>query len=99
MLSKALPVGPVWDEGYSRNRLRAGRHRSETCDWHQWTWSKTRREKLNMNICPCHRQAKSDKLEAPARVSNWEDELTNVLAAAELAFEQLMVRCGDPILH
>lgn len=52
-----------------------------------------------MNICPCHRQAKSDKLEAPARVSNWEDELTNVLAAAELAFEQLMVRCGDPILH
>jgi hypothetical protein len=52
-----------------------------------------------MNICPCHRQAKSDKLEAPAQVANWEKELPNVLAAAELAFEQLMVRCGDLILH
>jgi hypothetical protein len=52
-----------------------------------------------MNICPCHRQAKSDKVEPAARVANWEDELTDVLAAAELAFEQFMVRCGDRILH
>jgi hypothetical protein len=52
-----------------------------------------------MNICPCHRQAKSDKLEASSRVVNWEDELTDVLAAAEAAFEQLLIRCGDRILH
>jgi hypothetical protein len=52
-----------------------------------------------MNICPFHRQAKNDKLETPAHVVNWEDELADVLAAAEVAFEQLMVRCGDRILH
>jgi hypothetical protein len=52
-----------------------------------------------MGTCPFHRQAKSDKPETPAQVASWEDELTDVLAAAEVAFEQLMVRCGDRILH
>jgi hypothetical protein len=96
MLVEALPVEPIWVEGYSRNRLRVGRHRSEACDWHQWAWSMTSREGLKMNICPCHRQAKS---EPAARVANWEDELTDILAAAQLAFEQLMARCGDRVLH
>jgi hypothetical protein len=47
-----------------------------------------------MNICPLHRRPKQDAVEAPVPVASWEDELTDVLAAAEVAFEQLMVRCG-----
>jgi len=47
-----------------------------------------------MTICPHHWLSKTTVVEEPAGATRWEDELPSILAAAEVAFEQLSRRCG-----
>ncbi|WP_284946390.1 hypothetical protein [Acidisoma cladoniae] len=50
-----------------------------------------------MAICPFHWLSKLTVGEVPAQSTRWEEELPSILAAAEVAFDQLSRRCGGAL--